>query len=216
MLRQRPALFTAIAAGVVATSFAFFSPAGADDLRAEKAPKRVATAVFAGGCFWCVEADFDKLDGVLTTESGYTGGHLDKPTYKQVVRETTGHYEAVKVTYDPDTVTYDVLAGYFIRHIDPLDAEGQFCDKGASYRSAIFVSGAAEREVAEKIVADAAETLGSEVATKVIPSATFWPAETYHQDYYRKNPVQYGFYRNACGRDARVKALWDEAPKAGH
>lgn len=216
MLRQRPALFTAIAAGLAATSFGLFSPADADDLRAEKAPKRVATAVFAGGCFWCVEADFDKLEGVLATESGYTGGHVDKPTYKQVVRETTGHYEAVKVTYDPDTVTYEVLADYFIRHIDPLDAEGQFCDKGASYRSAMFVTGADERAAAEKTLAEAETTLGSPVVTQVIASTTFWPAETYHQDYYRKNPVQYGFYRNACGRDARVKALWGSAPKTGH
>ena len=166
-----------------------------------------------GGCFWCVEADFDKVDGVLETISGYTGGTVEKPTYKQVTYGETGHYEAVKVTYDPAKVSYNELAGYFVRHIDPTDATGQFCDKGDSYRSAIFVSGQGERTAAEGALTEAGEVLGDTIATKVLPAATFWPAEDYHQDYYIRSAVKYGYYRKACGRDARLEQLWGRADK---
>lgn len=210
---QRPALVIALTAGLMSTGLTFFSSAGAEDRRLEDPPARVATAVFAGGCFWCVEADFDKVDGVLETISGYTGGTVDKPTYKQVTYGETGHYEAVKVTYDPAKVSYDELADYFVRHIDPTDAKGQFCDKGDSYRSAIFVSGKGERTAAEGALTEAAEVLGEAIATKVLPAATFWPAEDYHQDYYIRSAVKYGYYRKACGRDARLEQLWGKADK---
>jgi peptide-methionine (S)-S-oxide reductase len=210
---QRPALVIALTAGLMSTGLSFFSSAGAEDRRLEDPPARVATAVFAGGCFWCVEADFDKVDGVLETISGYTGGTLEKPTYKQVTYGETGHYEAVKVTYDPAKVSYDELAGYFVRHIDPTDAKGQFCDKGDSYRSAIFVSGQGERTAAEGALTEAGEVLGDTIATKVLPAATFWPAEEYHQDYYIRSAVKYGYYRKACGRDARLEQLWGKADK---
>jgi peptide-methionine (S)-S-oxide reductase len=210
---QRPALVIALTAGLMSTGLAFFSSAGAEDRRLEDPPARVATAVFAGGCFWCVEADFDKVDGVLETISGYTGGTLEKPTYKQVTYGETGHYEAVKVTYDPAKVSYDELAEYFVRHIDPTDAKGQFCDKGDSYRSAIFVSGQGERTAAEGTLTEAGEVLGETIATRVLPAATFWPAEDYHQDYYIRSAVKYCYYRKACGRDARLEQLWGKADK---
>jgi peptide-methionine (S)-S-oxide reductase len=210
---QRPALVIALTAGLMSTGLAFFSSAGAEDRRLDDPPARVATAVFAGGCFWCVEADFDKVDGVVETVSGYTGGTVDKPTYKQVTYGNTGHYEAVKVTYNPSKVSYDQLAAYFVRHIDPTDAKGQFCDKGDSYRSAIFVSGQGERAGAEAALADASQVLGQAVVTEVLPAATFWPAEDYHQDYYIRSAVKYGYYRKACGRDARLEQLWGKADK---
>ncbi len=210
---QRPALVIALTAGLMSTGLAFFSSAGAEDRRLVDPPARVATAVFAGGCFWCVEADFDKVDGVVETVSGYTGGTVDKPTYKQVTYGNTGHYEAVKVTYNPSKVSYDQLAAHFVRHIDPTDAKGQFCDKGDSYRSAIFVSGQGERIGAEAALAEASQLLGQAVVTEVLPAATFWPAEDYHQDYYIRSAVKYGYYRKACGRDARLEQLWGKAEK---
>jgi peptide-methionine (S)-S-oxide reductase len=203
----------ALSAGTLATGLAFFSSAGAEDRRLEDPPARVATAVFAGGCFWCVEADFDKVEGVVETVSGYTGGTTERPTYRQVTYGNTGHYEAVRVTYDPAKVTYDALLSYFIRHIDPTDAEGQFCDKGDSYRSAIFVSGAGERQEAEAALTAAEGVLGAEVMTEVLPAATFWPAEDDHQDYYMRSAVKYNYYRKACGRDARLEQLWGKSGK---
>jgi peptide-methionine (S)-S-oxide reductase len=210
---KRPAFAIALSAGVLASGLAFFSSAGAEDRRLEDPPARVATAVFAGGCFWCVEADFDKVEGVVETVSGYTGGTTDKPTYKQVTYGDTGHYEAVKVTYDPAKVSYDDLVFYFVRHIDPTDAAGQFCDKGDSYRSAIFVGGTGERKEAEAALTEAEKVLGTEVVTKVLPAVTFWPAEDYHQDYYIRSAVKYNYYRKACGRDARLEQLWGKAGK---
>lgn len=210
---KRPAFLIALSAGALATGLAFFSSAGAEDRRLEDPPARVATAVFAGGCFWCVEADFDKVEGVVETVSGYTGGTTEKPTYKQVTYGNTGHYEAVKVTYDPAKVSYDELVSYFVRHIDPTDASGQFCDKGESYRSAIFVGGNGERQEAEAALTEAKKVLGTAVVTEVLPSATFWPAEDYHQDYYVRSAVKYNYYRKACGRDARLEQLWGKAGK---
>jgi len=206
-----------IAAGLAAMALAFFSNAGAQDQTlAETAPKRLSSAIFAGGCFWCVESDFDKVDGVIETVSGYTGGEIANPTYKQVSKENTGHYEAVKVTYDPDLVSYDTLVEYFFRHVDPTDPYGQFCDKGDSYRTAIFVNTDDERAVAEAEIAEI-ETSGvlkDPVVTRVIQAETFWPAEDYHQNYYKKNPLKYRYYRASCGRDGRVEDLWDES--VGH
>jgi peptide-methionine (S)-S-oxide reductase len=195
----------------------FFSSAGAQDQVSSPDAKRLSTAVFAGGCFWCVEADFDKVDGVVSTISGYTGGKVANPTYKQVSHEKTGHYEAVKVTYDPDKVSYDALVDYYFHHIDPTDATGQFCDKGESYRSAVFVADAEQREVAEAEVdmINASGVLGTPVVTQILDASTFWPAEDYHQDYYKKNPLKYRYYRTACGRDARVKKVWADG-SSGH
>ena len=206
-----------IAAGLAAMALAFFSNAGAQDQTlAETAPKRLSSAIFAGGGFWCVESDFDKVDGVIETVSGYTGGEIANPTYKQVSKENTGHYEAVKVTYDPDLVSYDTLVEYFFRHVDPTAPYGQFCDKGGSYRTAIFVNTDDERAVAEAEIAEI-ETSGvlkDPVVTRVIQAETFWPAEDYHQNYYKKNPLKYRYYRASCGRDGRVEDLWDES--VGH
>ncbi|MFN7054393.1 peptide-methionine (S)-S-oxide reductase MsrA [Hyphomonas sp.] len=216
MFTRRPALLIALTAGLLAGLIAFFSTsATAENLRAQDAPVRVATAVFAGGCFWCVEADFDKLDGVIDTVSGYTGGRTQRPTYQQVTRGGTGHYEAVKVTYDPARISYEQLARYFIRTIDPIDAGGQFCDRGESYRTAFFVASESERRAAEAVLAAAAAELRTELVTPVLAAAEFWPAEAYHQDYYLKNPIRYDFYRKSCGRDDRLRALWGNA-QPGH
>jgi peptide-methionine (S)-S-oxide reductase len=173
------------------------------------------TAVFAGGCFWCVEADFDKVPGVLGTVSGYTGGTVENPTYEQVTHGDTGHYEAVEVTYDPDRVGYAQLVDIFWRTVDPTDAGGQFCDRGDSYRTAVFVADAAERQAAEASKAEAAVALGQEIVTPVLEGGAFWPAEEYHQDYYEKNSLRYNYYRWGCGRDARVEELWGDAAHQG-
>lgn len=216
-MRTRSPQTVALAAGLAAMALGFFSSAGAQDQVSSPDAKRLSTAVFAGGCFWCVEADFDKVDGVVSTVSGYTGGTVVNPTYKQVSHEKTGHYEAVKVTYDPDKVSYDALVDYYFHHIDPTDAKGQFCDKGESYRSAVFVANPDQREVAEAEVdmINASGVLGTPVVTQILDAGTFWPAEDYHQDYYKKNPLKYRYYRTACGRDARVKQVWADA-STGH
>ena len=215
-MRTRSPQSVAFVAGLASLALGFFSSAGAQDQVSSPDAKRLSTAVFAGGCFWCVEADFDKVDGVVSTISGYTGGTLANPTYKQVSHEKTGHYEAVKITYDPDKVSYADLVDYYFRHIDPTDADGQFCDKGESYRSAIFVSDDTQREIAEAELEmiDESGVLESPVVTNIVDASTFWPAETYHQDYYRKNPLKYRYYRTACGRDARVKKVWSKASAA--
>lgn len=169
-----------------------------------------AEMVIAGGCFWCIEADFDKLDGVLETISGYTGGTLDNPSYQDVVTETTGHYEALRIVYDPVKLDYPTLLRFFWRHVDPTDAGGQFCDRGPSYRAAIFAADPTQKAVAEaqKKSLDAAGTLPGPVTTEILPLGKFYPAEDYHQDYYTKNPLRYGLYRNGCGRDRRVETVW--------
>jgi peptide-methionine (S)-S-oxide reductase len=174
----------------------------------DPSPAPGAEAIFAGGCFWCTESDFDKVPGVLSTVSGYTGGHLVQPTYEQVTAGGTGHFEAVQIRYDPDTVGYATLVQIFLRTIDPFDGEGQFCDRGDQYRSAIFVNDDEERLLASAAKAQAEAELGSPIATLILPASRFFPAEDYHQDYYRKNPVRYRFYRFTCGRDARLKRVW--------
>lgn len=167
-----------------------------------------ATAVFAGGCFWCTESDFDKVPGVLETVSGYTGGRTARPTYEEVSSGTTGHIESVRVTYDPSKVSYAQLAAYFIRHVDPVDTGGSFCDRGYQYRAAFFVANAAQRQIAEGTKAKAAQLLKRPVSVLVLPASAFTPAEDYHQDYYKKNPIRYKFYRLNCGRDARLAEVW--------
>lgn len=168
-----------------------------------------AEAIFAGGCFWCMEPPFDKLDGVIATTSGYTGGAVENPTYEQVSSGRTGHYEAVKIKYDPSKVSYGQLLDVYWVNIDPLDGSGQFCDKGQQYASAIFVKNDEERAAAEKSMASI--HLDGKVETKILPASEFYPAEEYHQDYYRKNPIRYNYYRWGCGRDKRLKQLWGDA-----
>lgn len=168
-----------------------------------------ATAVFAGGCFWCTEADFDKMPGVISTTSGYTGGTVARPSYERVSAGGTGHYEAVRVVYDPRRISYAQLVERFWPTIDPTDAGGQFCDRGDSYRSAIFVT-TEQRPIAEASKMQLAKrgVLPGPIATEVLPATAFYPAEGYHQDYYKKNPVRYRFYRFNCGRDARLDKVW--------
>lgn len=175
----------------------------------EAQPGALASAVFAGGCFWCVEADFEKVPGVVKAESGYTGGTLPDPTYQQVSVGGTGHAEAVRVTYDPRVVSYDQLLDYFWRHIDPTVKDRQFCDGGSQYRSAIFYQDETQRAAAEASKA-ALEKSGRfrHVYTEIAPLGPFYLAEDYHQDYYKKNPIRYGFYRKNCGRDVRVSEVW--------
>ena len=172
-----------------------------------------ARATFAGGCFWCMEPPFDKLDGVLSTTSGYTGGHAANPTYEQVSAGRTGHAEAVEVVYDPAKVTYAQLLEVFWRNIDPLTANAQFCDVGSQYRAAIFVHDETQRRLAEESKRAVARTLGKDVVTEIVTASKFWPAEDYHQDFYKKNPIRYNLYRAGCGRDQRLEAVWGPAKK---
>jgi len=167
-------------------------------------------AIFAGGCFWCVEADFDKLPGVLTTESGYIGGTTANPTYEQVSGGNTGHAEAVRITYDPQKITYSQLLEYFWKHIDPGVQDRQFCDIGSSYRTAIFYLTPEQKEAAEKSKR-AIEMNGRfpNVYTEIVPATVFTVAEEYHQDYYKKNPVRYSLYRKNSGRDEWLDQIWD-------
>lgn len=197
-MRQFPSLLA------LAALFAF----GSAVARAETGKR--AQAVFAGGCFWCTESDFDKIPGVISTTSGYTGGKLLDPTYKQVSAGGTGHIESVRVVYDPARVSYATLVERFFRTIDPVDAGGQFCDRGYQYRSAVFVANAGQRRVVEAVKAKVAASrkLPRPIATLVLPAAKFYPAEDYHQDYYKKNSIRYRFYRFNCGRDARLKKVW--------
>lgn len=191
-------------AAVAAYIFAMFAAHAANAAQSGPPPEGLASAVFAGGCFWCVESDFDKLKGVKSTTSGYTGGTSQEPTY----RDHEGHVEAVEVVYDPKVVAYRELADYFLRHIDPLDDGGQFCDRGDSYRTAIFFGNAGEETDAKAAVAAGEKALGKKIVTPVRARSAFWIAEDYHQDYYKKNPARYRYYRSACGRDRRVHEVW--------
>lgn len=167
-----------------------------------------AEAVVAGGCFWCTESDFDKLPGIISTTSGYTGGRLANPTYEQVSAGNSGHIEAVRVVYDSSKLSYARLVAHLLRTVDPLDSGGQFCDRGYQYRSAIFVANPQQRSLAQSAKARAATALKKPVATLILPAAKFYPAEGYHQDYYKKNPTKYRFYRWNCGRDKRLTQVW--------
>lgn len=173
-------------------------------------------AIFAGGCFWCVESDFDHVPGVVKTISGYTGGTTSNPTYEQVGGGGTGHIEAVEIHFDPKKVTYAQLVEVFWRSVDPTDDGGQFCDRGETYRTAIFARTPEQRRIAEasKAKVEKSGILKQSIVTPIRDAGPFWPAEDYHQDYYEKNPIRYNFYRYSCGRDARIRALWgDQALK---
>lgn len=176
------------------------------------APDDRATAIFAGGCFWCMEPPFDKTEGVISTTSGYIGGTLDNPTYEQVSAGGTGHAEAVKIVYDPSKVTYDELLHLFWRNVDPLRKDAQFCDTGHQYRSAIFYLDDEQKKLAEESKQELEKSgrFSQPVVTEIAKAGPFYPAEKYHQDYYLKNPNRYAFYRWNCGRDQRLEQLWDD------
>jgi peptide-methionine (S)-S-oxide reductase len=191
-------------------SAAMFTATGSAWAQAQ--PAATAKAVFAGGCFWCVESDFDKVPGVLSTTSGYIGGNTANPTYEQVSAKRTGHAEAVEIVYDPAKVSYEKLVEHFWRTIDPTTKDRQFCDAGSPYRSAIFAQDAAQLQIANasRQALEKTKPFKEPIVTEVLMGGPFYPAEAYHQDYYKKNPVRYTYYRTSCGRDARLKQLWGE------
>jgi peptide-methionine (S)-S-oxide reductase len=200
-------LRTLLVAGTIAALTAVPASNAEDDTGQDP---HLATATFAGGCFWCMEPPFDKLNGVVSTTSGYTGGSKVNPKYEEVSAGITGHAEAVRVVYDPAKVSYPTLLSVFWRNIDPLTPDAQFCDHGTQYRSAIFYGNDAEKQLAEasKSALEESGRFKRPIVTQVVPAATFYPAEDYHQDYYMKNPVRYQFYRYWCGRDQRLLELW--------
>ncbi len=182
---------------------------------AKPATPATAKAIFAGGCFWCMEPPYDKLDGVIATTSGYIGGKTRNPTYEQVSSGATGHTEVVQVEYDPKKVSYEKLLEVFWVNIDPTVKNRQFCDVGTQYRTGIFYTDDEQRRLAEasKAKVEATKPFKQPIVTEITAAAEFWPAEDYHQDYYKKNPVRYKFYRSGCGRDERLKELWGKAPE---
>ena len=200
--------------GAAAMLFATASLSGAQQPPAATAA--TAKAIFAGGCFWCVESDFDKVPGVLSTTSGYTGGTVANPSYEQVSAKTTGHAEAVEVVFDPAKVSYSQLVEHFWHTIDPTLKDGQFCDLGSPYRTGIFAVDAAQLQVAQasRAALEKSKPFKAPIVTEIVKAGAFYAAEGYHQDYYKKNPVRYQYYRLNCGRDARLKQLWGS--QAGH
>ncbi|MDQ6981942.1 MAG: peptide-methionine (S)-S-oxide reductase MsrA [Mariprofundus sp.] len=170
------------------------------------------TATFAGGCFWCMEHPFDELPGVITTTSGYTGGHQEHPTYQQVSAGTTGHAEAMQVVFNPKRISYEELLHVYWRNTDPTTANRQFCDVGTQYRPAIFYHSEAQKQVAESSTKALMtnKLFDRDIVTEITRASTFWPAEEYHQNYYLKNPIRYKFYRYNCGRDQRLEKLWGQ------
>ena len=182
-------------------------------------PELTARAIFAGGCFWCMEAPFDVLPGVISTTSGYTSGRQKDPTYQEVSAGTTGHTEAVEIVYDPKKISYEKLLEIFWINIDPTTANRQFCDGGTQYRSGIYYVDAAQEKAARdsKAALDKSKPFKEAIQTEIVAATTFYAAEDYHQDYYKKNPIRYKYYRNGCGRDARLKQIWgDKAGAAAH
>ncbi len=203
-------LTLSIAAGLISLASIFFIfSACASDAELNDSTG-LETAIFAGGCFWCSEADFEKLDGVVDVISGYTGGTEKNPTYAQVSAHRTSHAEAVEVRYDPSKISYSDLLEYFWRTIDPTQVDGQFCDKGKQYRTGIFYLNNTQRQMAEESLArlNQIKPFKAEIVTEITKASTFYPAEEYHQDYYKRNSTRYKFYRWSCGRDERLKQLW--------
>lgn len=188
------------------------SPGPSETTETASAPEEAATAIFAGGCFWCMEKPFDELPGVVETTSGYTGGTVENPSYEQVSRGGTGHVEAVRVTYDPGQVSYEKLLDVFWRNVDPLDEGGQFCDRGSQYRSAIFPTNEEQQAAAQASKSALANSgqFEEDIETEIQPASEFYPAEDYHQNYYKTHSVRYKVYRYACGRDQRLEELWGQ------
>jgi len=185
----------------------------ADETAITTENKDLSVATFAGGCFWCMEYPFDKLQGVISTTSGYTGGHTKNPTYKQTSSGRTGHTEAVQIVYDPEQVSYEKLLDVFWHNIDPTTADQQFCDQGNQYRSEIFYHNDEQKQLAEssKASLDKNKPFKKPIVTQISKATTFYAAEDYHQDYYKKNPIRYRYYRHGCGRDKRLEQLWGKS-----
>lgn len=201
---------TRLAAGVLCMAISLAWPTAGASLAGQQ--EGAAKATFAAGCFWCVEEAFDAVGGVLSTTSGYTDGQLANPTYEQVSSGGTGHTEAIEVTYDPSKVSYETLLQTFWRNVDAVDAGGQFCDRGGQYRSGIFYHSEEQQRLAEASKQQVAKQLGQPVATAIAAAGPFYKAEGYHQDYYKKNPVRYKFYKWNCGRAQRLEELWGKRP----
>ena len=201
-----------VAAAALASGAALWAQDRTPPPRSAVTGTTVAVATFAGGCFWCMEPPFDKLDGVISTTSGYIGGKVANPTYEQVSAGRTGHTEAVQIAYDPTRITYEKLLDVFWHNIDPTVKDRQFCDIGSQYRSGIFVHDAEQKRLAlaSKGALEKSKPFKQPIVTEITDATTFYPAEEYHQDYYTKNPVRYRYYRAGCGRDARLKELWGE------
>ena len=178
----------------------------------EKPSPKLDNIIVAGGCFWCVESDYEKQKGVISAESGYINGNIPNPSYRQVTSKKTGHFEAVKITYDSNIVSTRELIDFFWKTIDPTDATGQFCDKGTPYKTALFYQNQRQQQIFEASLADINKTkpFAEPIVTEILAAQTFYPAEDYHQDYYKKNSFRYRYYRSACGRDARIEELWGE------
>jgi methionine-S-sulfoxide reductase len=209
MIMNRIIIFAALVVSLITMAFAVMAVDKSDiKIVIDDQPRE--TAILAGGCFWCIEADYEKLNGVIDVVSGYTGGHLRDPTYRQVSSGGSGHIESVRITYDPSVISYDKILHFFWRHVDPTRNDGQFCDSGSQYRPAIFYQNESQYQQA---LASRAETEKSKpfkepLKVELIKASEFYVAEDYHQDYYKKNPIRYKFYRFNCRRDARVKELW--------
>lgn len=206
-------LRTPAAALVIAVTLALTLATAGSPAAAPSRPARTETATFAGGCFWCMETQFEGLPGVISVTSGYTGGWKKHPTYEEVCAHTTGHLESVQVVFDPAVVSYPKLLDRFWHSVDPTQADGQFCDIGDSYRSAIFFHGDAQRTeaLASRAALERSGVLHAPVVTRLVAATEFWPAEDYHQDYWKKNPKRYHEYRDGCGRDRRLAELWGRA-----
>jgi peptide-methionine (S)-S-oxide reductase len=206
------AVVAALVFGLAGAASAWAQPASPS--AAEAAPAGSARAILAGGCFWCVESDFDKVPGVLSTTSGYIGGSVPNPTYQQVAAKRTGHAEAVEIIFDPKRVSYEQLLAHFWRTIDPTTKDSQFCDTGSPYRTAIFAVDGAQLAAAKQSLEalERSKPFKEPVVTQIVMAGPFYKAEDYHQDYYQKNPVRYKYYRTSCGRDARLEQLWGKKP----
>jgi peptide-methionine (S)-S-oxide reductase len=196
---------------VIGFLFTAYAQKGAE--KKTNSDQSLATATFAGGCFWCMEPPYDKLDGVISTTSGYTGGRKKNPTYEEVSGGTTGHAEAVQVAYDPTKVSYEKLLEVFWQNIDPFTPNAQFCDHGSQYRSAIFYHNEEQKRAAEasKQKLEKSGRFTQPIVTEIVPAGEFYPAEDYHQDYYQNNPVRYKYYRYRCGRDEALEKIWGKA-----
>lgn len=197
---------------IVLTLYLFAPLVFTDEMTVATNEKNTSIATFAGGCFWCMEPPFDKLDGVISTTSGYTGGHTKNPTYQQTSSGRTGHTEAIQIVFNKEKINYKELLYIFWRNIDPTVADRQFCDKGNQYRAEIFYHDNEQRQLAleSKTELNKKKTFPQPIVTQVTRATTFYPAEEYHQDYYKKNPIRYKYYRYSCGRDKRLKELWGD------
>lgn len=207
---MRTLLLAALAAVILSVSPAVAQDAASPPEKLVNPPTKFRTAIFAGGCFWCMESEFEDTKGVVKVVSGYTGGKEDFPTYSIVSKGQTGHFEAVEVTYDSERVDYEDLLDIFWQNVDPFDENGQFCDKGTQYRAAIFYRNDSEKEQARASLERVEKKFGRKVATSIRAAKQFWPAEEKHQDYAKKSSISYNFYRTSCGRDKKLEQVWGE------